>query len=410
LPKSSDHKRIINDPVYGFITIQDNLIYELINHKSFQRLRRIKQLGLTDFVYPSAVHTRFHHALGSMHLMNLVLSDLESRNVRISTEEYQAALIAILLHDIGHGPLSHTLENSLLKNVDHEDLSLLVMKKMNDEFNGKLDLAIEIFCGKYNRPFFHQLVSGQLDLDRMDYLKRDSFYTGVSEGNIGISRLLQMLNVVSDELVIDEKGVHNIESFLIARRFMYWQVYLHKTTVAAEKMMASILLRATELTIKGELEVIPSNLRPFIERKISLEDFDDRIVESFLAIDDTDIWSALKSWTNSNDKTLSFLSNSVIDRNLFRLEFSPEAWPEKQINLIKDKISDTYQLKSELVDYYFSSGILYNALYARDNAAIKIQTSRGILPLEEVSDLPHLNELGKIVKKYYLCYPKNVSL
>lgn len=410
MSKEVKFKKIINDPLYGFVSVQNPLVLDIIKHKSFQRLRRIRQLGLTEYVYPGAVHTRFHHAIGSMHLMQLALDLLLSKDIVISAEEYEATLVAILLHDVGHGPLSHTLEGSLLNNVRHEELSLMVMEKLNKELHGKLSMAIDVFTGEYRRPFLNQLVSGHFDIDRMDYLKRDSFYTAVSEGNIGIMRLIQMLNVVSDELVIEEKGVNNIESFLMARRFMYWQVYLHKTTVAAEKMIELVLQRATFLLNNQELKATPAGLLPFLKKKITISDFDDKLLEIFLDLDDFDIWNSLKIWAAEKDHILSYLCRSILNRNLFRIVMSNSPLKKEMIDSVKVEISRKFMLGENDAEYLYSTGSIYNTAYGNETKPIQIFTSKGVFPLEEVSDLKHISELGKIVKKYYLSYPKDVSL
>lgn len=404
-------KKIINDPVFGFITIDSQLVLQLINHPDLQRLRRIKQLGLTEYVYPSAVHTRFHHALGATHLMTQALDTLRSKGIKISDDEYESAQAAILLHDIGHGPLSHTLESTLMNKVDHELVSLLIMKKLNKEFDGKLDLAIQIFSGDYERNFFHQLVSGHIDMDRMDYLKRDSFYTGVSEGNIGISRIIKMLNVVDDNLVVEEKGLFNIENFLMARRFMYWQVYLHKTTVAAEKMISNLFARGRELMQNGNHIPVSDNLRPFLETDISIDQFHDNadLLNTFISIDDSDVWSTIKGWAAADDKILSQLSQWILDRKLFQTNVSIEPYKKDYLDEVIQKIAVQFNLDNESAKYFYSEGIVYNSTYSR-HGSISILTKDGPVLLENISDIPSISEMGKILKKYYLCYPKNVSL
>lgn len=405
-------KKIINDPVLGFITINSDLILKLIDHPYLQRLRRIKQLGLTEFVYPSAVHTRFHHALGAMHLMELALNSLRSKGIKITDDEYEAALTAILLHDIGHGPLSHTLEYSLTERVEHEMITVLIMQKLDQEFGGRLKLPIRIFKGDYERNFFHQLVAGHFDIDRMDYLKRDSFYTGVSEGNVGVIRIINMLNVVDNELVVDEKGIYNIENFLIARRFMYWQVYLHKTTVAAEKMMENLFARARFLLKSNSALVVPPALKPFLVKRISANDFqkDNLVLENFLNLDDSDIWEALKNWKSSSDKILSDLSNWILNRRLFTIEMSGAPFDAALIDNAQKKISEVFEIDNPATQYYFSHGLLFNSAYGGHYGPIKVLTKKGLILLEDLSEVPAISELSKIVRKYYLCYPKNVSL
>jgi HD superfamily phosphohydrolase len=299
-------QKILNDPVYGFITIPSELIFAIIDHPFFQRLRRIKQLGLTDFVYPGALHTRFHHALGAMHLMNITLDNLRIKGTEISDQEYEAALISILLHDIGHGPFSHALEYGLLKGIPHEELSLLTIELLNQEFSGRLDLVLRIFKNQYERKFFHQLVSSQLDIDRLDYLQRDCFFTGVSEGTIGADRIIKMMDVKNDQIVIEEKGIYSIENFLSARRLMYWQVYLHKTTVSAEKMLINLILRAKDLRQSGTKFYLTESFDFFLTQNLTIQDFKENphLLKLFLEMDDFDIWGAIKLWKNHPDYVL----------------------------------------------------------------------------------------------------------
>ncbi len=296
-------QKILNDPVYGFITIPSELIFAIIDHPFFQRLRRIKQLGLTDFVYPGALHTRFHHALGAMHLMSITLDNLRIKGTEISDQEYEAALISILLHDIGHGPFSHALEYGLLKGIPHEELSLLTIELLNQEFSGRLDLVLRIFKNQYERKFFHQLVSSQLDIDRLDYLQRDCFFTGVSEGTIGADRIIKMMDVKNDQIVIEEKGIYSIENFLSARRLMYWQVYLHKTTVSAEKMLINLILRAKDLRQSGTKFYLTESFDFFLTQNLTIQDFKENphLLRLFLEMDDFDIWGAIKLWKNHPD-------------------------------------------------------------------------------------------------------------
>ena len=314
-------KKIFNDPVYGFITVPSELLFDIIEHPYFQRLRRIKQLGLTDFVYPGALHTRFHHALGAMHLMNSAIRTLRDKNTQISDKECEASLLAILLHDIGHGPFSHALENSIFTDVHHEELSLFLMHQLHEHFGQRLDLAMQIFTGDYHRPFFHQLVSSQLDVDRLDYLNRDSFYTGVMEGKIGASRLLKMLDVVDERLVVEEKAIYSIENFLVSRRLMYWQVYLHKTVLSAENMVLKVVQRARELILNGADVPASPSLKLFLANDIRFSDFmeNPNIMRHFVALDDMDIWAAVKEWVFHDDQILSFLASSIIDRKLFKI-------------------------------------------------------------------------------------------
>ena len=324
-------KKIINDPLYGFISLNCGLLSDLIEHPYFQRLRYIKQLGLTDLVYPGALHTRFQHALGAMHLMGRVLEDLRTKAVEISPEEAEAAQVAVLLHDVGHGPFSHALEETLLPGMKHESLSYLFMKQLNREYGGALDLALRIFQNTYPRKFFHQLINSQLDMDRLDYLKRDSFFTGVTEGSIGVDRIITMLGVVDDQLVVDEKGIYSIESFLHARRLMYWQVYLHKTSVSAERMIVNIIKRAQYLFLSGEKLPGSDPLKTFLKNKYTIKDFRDKpsLVKAFGQLDDNDIWGGIKSWRSHGDPILSQLCEMLLARNLFQIQLTTE--PIKKI-------------------------------------------------------------------------------
>ena len=406
-------KKIFNDPVYGFITIKSDLIFDIIQHPIFQRLRRIKQLGLTELIYPGAHHTRFHHAIGAMHLMSQALDSLRSKGVEISNEEYEQAQVAILLHDIGHGPFSHALEFSLLKGIKHESLSFLLMKKLNEDFNGALDLAVKIFQNTYERQFLNQLVSSQLDVDRLDYLKRDSFFTGVSEGNIGLERIIAMLNVVDDRIVVEEKGIYSIENFLNARRLMYWQVYLHKTSVSAEKMLINLILRAKELVVNGH-EIPASNaLNRFLKNDHILDDFQSNpeILSDYGNLDDHDIWGGIKFWQNSEDKILSTLSTKILNRDLFKIKLSNEPLSKEDLNEIRLTIKKEFNLQQSEARYFFAHGEVTNRAYAPDSSSIEILTKKGnLVNIDDAVDLPNIKAISKIVKKYYLCFPKNVSL
>ncbi|XOV91325.1 MAG: HD domain-containing protein [Bacteroidota bacterium] len=405
-------KKIFNDPVYGFITIPGQHIYDIIEHPFFQRLRRIKQLGLTDFVYPGALHTRFHHALGAMHLMTKALDTLRSKGVMIFEAEYEAAQMAILLHDIGHGPFSHTLEFSLFKNVNHEQISLWIFKKLNAEFGGRLELAIQIFTGKYHRKFLHQLVSSQLDADRLDYLRRDSFFTGVMEGTIGSERIIKMLNVVDDQLVVEEKGMYSIENFLNARRLMYWQVYLHKASVSAESILISLMKRAKRLTQTGaNIQATPA-LKIFLEQDITAEEFqkDHDLLDVFGMLDDTDIWGSIKFWAQHDDFVLKTLSNSLLRRKLFKIELSNEKISTERINDLKSSLIKSGINQSD-VKYFVQKGMVSNAAYIVKDSSINILTKSGeVVDVASATDLPNIKAISKIVKKYYLSYPKDIYL
>ncbi len=407
------NRKIINDPPYGFITIPSRLIYDLIEEPVFQRLRRIRQLGLTELVYPGALHTRLHHALGAMHLMQKALDTFRRKGHYIYDTEAEGALIAILLHDIGHGPFSHTMENTLLKNTRHEELSLLIMQNLNEKYKGALSLAIQIFNGTYHRRFFHELVSSQLDMDRLDYLQRDSYFTGVIEGAVGTDRIIQMLNIVDDELVVEEKGIYSIESFLSARRLMYWQVYLHKTAICADKMLNNTIRRAKQLYDEGMDLFLPEDLEPFIAKDVTIEDFrtNTNYLSSFTNLDDFDIWFALKKWTNHTDKILSILSSSLLNRKLFQINISGKRPVKDEEQVIKEKTVKYFGIKSEDVDYLVASDSITNAAYILEGEKIMIQMKvGGVQDITQAADLPNIKAMSKIVKKYYLCWPKNISL
>lgn len=403
-------KKIINDPLYGFISIPNELIYDIINHPYFQRLRRIKQLGMTDFVYPGALHTRFHHALGSMHLMNETLNNLRVKGVDISDEEYNAGLIAILLHDVGHSPFSHALENELVVGMDHEQISLIIMKELNRQFGGELDLAIKFFNGNYNRNFFHQLVSSQLDIDRLDYLNRDSFFTGVVEGRIGSERIIKLFNVYNDELVVEEKGIYSIENFLSARRLMYWQVYIHKTTVGIEKMLIQIMRRVREYC--GKIQLSPE-LHLFMRNTITpqmLEE-DKSILQAFCYLDDYDILGSIKWWYHSEDQVLSRICRMLLERNLFNVRLSESKFNNTELSNLKERVKLSYGIEGSLVKHFVVEGTKSNSAYIGGDQQINMITKSGeIVDIAHASDLPNIKAMRKIVKKYYLCWPKNISL
>lgn len=404
--------KILNDPVYGFITIPSELIFSIIDHPYFQRLRRIKQLGLTDYVYPGALHTRFHHAIGAMHLMSITLDNLRHKGIEISEEEYEAGLIAILLHDIGHGPFSHALEFSILQNVPHEALSLLVIEKLNKELNNKLDLSIKIFKGEYERKFFNQLVSSQLDIDRLDYLQRDCFFTGVSEGAIGADRIIKMMDIKDDRLVIEEKGIYSIENFLSARRLMYWQVYLHKTTVSAEKMMISLINRAKFLMQNGQKLLATDELCYFLKESFTLNDFKNSSapLENFLTLDDFDIWGAIKLWKNSDDYILKNLSGMFLERNLFRINLRNEEFSISEIEEEKIRHIKKLQIPGDDLSYFFNYGVLSNHAYLNTEQIFILTKKGNIIDVAIAADLPNIKAMSKIVKKHYICHAKNITL
>lgn len=406
-------KKNFNDPVYGFITIPSDLIFDIIEHPIFQRLRRIKQLGLTDFVYPGALHTRFHHALGAMHLMGEALSTLRSKGHEISDKEFESAQIAILLHDIGHGPFSHTLESTLLSHIKHEKLSFYIISKLNEEFDGKLELAMKIFKNSYKRKFFHQLVSSQLDIDRLDYLNRDCFFTGVLEGTIGADRIIKMLEIVDDTLVVEEKGIYSIENFLTARRLMYWQVYLHKTTVSAENMLIQIIQRAKFLARKGEHVFASDPLQVFLQKEVDFKAFekDPALLNAFVSLDDHDVWGSIKVWANHKDKILSYLCQSILNRKLFKVDISNKPIEKKRILEIKERICKKFGVEGKDLNYFLISGTLNNAAYMEGAEKISILTKQGdVVDVAKASDLPNIKAISKIVKKHYLCCPKDVYL
>ncbi len=405
-------KKIFNDPVYGFVTVPTELLFDLIEHPYFQRLRRIQQLGLTNFVYPGALHTRFHHALGAMHLMQLALRTLKDKGVGISAAEGEAAQIAILLHDVGHGPLSHALETSIFQDVPHEQLSLYLMQRLNEQFGGKLRLAIEMFQGSYGREFFHQLVSSQLDMDRLDYLNRDSFYTGVQEGRPGADRLIKMLQVVGERLVLEEKAVYSVENFLVSRRLMYWQVYLHKTVTSAEQMVIRTMQRARDLARAGVPVPGSTCLTFFLGHAVTLAEFETNtgILNHFVELDDTDIWSAIKSWKGHPDKVLSFLAKSLINRQLFKIIIAPEPYDEEFQLGIVELIAERFDLTPEDARQLMITGRLSNTAYdPASHETINILTKLGkVVNVVEASDLPNIRALSQKVQKYYICYPKEI--
>ncbi|WP_333809820.1 HD domain-containing protein [Flavobacterium sp.] len=401
--------KIFNDPIYGFITIPNSLIYDLIQHPYFQRLRRISQMGMSYLVYPGAHHTRFHHALGCMHIMQKAVQTLQFKGVSISEEEENALYIAILLHDIGHGPYSHAMEHSIVEEVHHEELSLLFMEQLDKEFDGKLSLAIQVFKGEYHRKFMLQLISSQLDMDRMDYLKRDSFYSGVAEGNINSERLIQMMNVQDDYLVIEEKGIYSVEKFLVARRLMYWQAYLHKTSVVAELILTKILKRAKELTQKGIILPCSESLQFFLQNKISLENFDKNVLDKFSYLDDYDVLGAIKSWQFHDDYVLQSLSKMILNRDLLKIQMSDDNPNKENLLEIKNKYISISGISEKEADYFVFKGKLKNQAYSKSSEPIRIlKKDKTIEDVVEASDQLHLKALSKPVTKYFICFPKVV--
>ena len=399
--------KIFNDPIYGFITIPNSLVYDLIQHPYFQRLRRISQMGLSYLVYPGAHHTRFHHALGAMHMMQQAVEVLRFKEVTISKEEENALLIAILLHDIGHGPFSHAMEHSIVEEVNHEAISLLFMNKLNEEFNGQLSLAIQVFKGEYHRKFMLQLISSQLDMDRMDYLKRDSFYSGVAEGNINSDRLIQMMTVVDDVLVMEEKGIYSIEKFLMARRLMYWQAYLHKTSLVAELTLTKTLQRAKELLHKGIAVECSKPLKYFMEHKVTLDNFSNNDLDTFAQLDDYDIISALKVWQFHEDFILSSLSKMIINRDLSKIKLNSEKFPAEVLQEMSSRFAKEHNITIQEAKYFIFKGKIKNQAYSKEAEPIRIlKKDRTIEDVVEASDQLNLKALSKPVTKYFICYPK----
>jgi uncharacterized protein len=410
----TNKRKIINDPVYGFISIPGDFIFDIVEHPWFQRLRNIRQLGLTSFVYPGATHTRFQHALGALHLMDQAIQTLRDKNVKISPEEEEATFIAILLHDSGHGPFSHALENSIISGISHEELSLLLMNKLNETFNGKLTLAIDIFRGNYKRKFLHELIAGQVDMDRLDYLRRDSFFTGVIEGSVGSDRIIRMLNVVNDRLVIDEKGIYSLEKFIIARRLMYWQVYMHKTVLSSESLLVNVLKRAKELASSGEDLYATPALRFFLYNEIGKADIKGegvftpgQIAANFTRLDDNDILVSAKYWSEHSDTVLSDLSGRLMRRNLLAIELQNEPFPEKRVTDLKTYTAKTLKINPELTKYFVFTGNVSNLAYAPDSPDVKILSKSGsINDISAVSDMFDHRFLSERIIKYFLCYPK----
>jgi HD superfamily phosphohydrolase len=398
-------RKIINDPVYGFITIDDPLIFEIISHPYYQRLRRIHQMAFASLVYPGAVHSRLHHSLGAYHLMGLALTELRNKGVDITKEEEQGAKIAILLHDIGHGPYSHALERKLIKGVHHEDISSLILQLLNEQFNGKLGLAIEIFSGTYTKQFLHQLVSGQLDVDRMDYLTRDSFFTGVIEGAIGYDRILKMLTVYEGQLMIEEKAIYTVEKFLVSRRLMYWQVYLHKTVVAAEKMLVKIIDRANELIAGGiELHAASTNLNFFLKEHQPDGNFIKHL-ERFTQLDDTDIMCTLKNWCGHFDPVLGRLCKGLVDRKLLKIKLQSEPFDNLLVEALRSDLADKLKITLEEASYFIFTGEASNTTYNPNDEHIKILYKDGtISDISKVDNALIHQQVSSPVKKYYLCY------
>lgn len=404
--RSRNKLKIINDPIYGFIHIPSTLVFDIIEHPYFQRLRRINQMGLSYLVFPGAKHTRFEHVLGCVFLMQKTVEMLRFKGIQISDKEAEGLYIAILLHDIGHGPFSHAMEHSIVEGISHEEISLRFMQELNKVFNGKLDTAIAIFQGTYPRKFMHQLISGQLDMDRADYLKRDSFYTGVAEGNINSERLISMLNVRNDELVVEEKGLYSVEKFLIARRLMYWQVYLHKTSVVAEQILIRLLNRAKELVQQGQELTMSTALAFFVKNKISKDNFSQEVLEMFARLDDTDIISAMKEWQFHPDVVLSKLSKMLLNRDLLKIKVRLNDFEEQKIKRLQ-KLSVAKGVGEKDMKYFVFTGVMTNRAYNPGKEIIKILTKNGrVVDLTKTSEAINLEPLSQVTERYYICYPK----
>lgn len=405
-------KKIINDPLYGFISIPTELIFDIIEHPYFRRLSRIRQLGLTHMVYPGAIHSRFNHALGALHLMSNAIEVLRSKGHDISFEEAEGACIAILLHDIGHSPFSHALEHSIVTGIRHEALSLLFMQHLNSVFDGRLSTAIEIFQNKYPKKFLHQLISGQLDVDRLDYLNRDSFYTGVQEGIVGSERIIKMLNVYDDNLVVDEKGIISVEKFIVSRIGMYWQVYLHKTVLAAEFLLVNILKRARELCGKGQKLFCTPVFRFFLENSFDASDFrnNPQVLKNFSRLDDFDIMAGIKVWVDHPDLILSELCKCLINRNLYKSELQTEKFDALKIKKLKELTMSRFKIKEEEVPYFLVHELISNEAYdqASQNILILLKSQR-VSDITEVSHHINLSALNSRIEKHLLCFHRNLE-
>ena len=399
--------KIINDPVFGFIKIRKGLLYDIVQHPLFQRLNRINQLGLASVVYPGARHTRFQHSLGALHLMTEAVKSLTEKGVYIFDSEAEAVKAAILMHDIGHGPFSHVLEDTLIHGISHEDISLLMMEQINKDMHGELNLAISIFKDEYPNKIFHQLISSQLDMDRLDYLRRDSFFTGVTEGNIGSARIIKMLNVKDDRLVVDSKGIYSIENFLTTRRLMYWQVYLHKTAVGYEKILVNTLLRAKHLAKSGKDIFATPALAYFLHHDVDADWFavHEEALKMYADLDDSDIWSALKVWKYSDDIILSTLATDMLDRHLFKVEVSEEKPSEEYLNTIKEQIVQQMGISTEDTRYLMTLTEIGKDMYNPEDDSIGILYKDGtVKDIAEASEILNVQLLSKKIRKYYLCY------
>jgi HD superfamily phosphohydrolase len=407
----TNKKKIINDPVYGFISMPGDFIFDLISHPWFQRLRNIRQLGLSSYVYPGAVHSRFQHSLGAMYLTSLAVNTLRSKEISITDREEEAVLVAILLHDIGHGPFSHALEHSIIENMPHEKMSLLIMEELNRSYDGRLADAIAIFSGTCRRRFFHDLITGQMDMDRMDYLRRDSFFTGVIEGSVGSDRIIRMLNVADDRLVVDEKGIYSVEKFLIARRMMYWQVYNHRTVVSAEKLLTSLLIRAREVSARGMKLFATPALEYFLEPRTIPENNAElsALIHHFTMLDESDIIAATKVWMSSEDRVLADLCRRFVNRDLLGIELQNSPFSEAKVAETMKKAQETLHLGADECSYYVNTGDVYNQTYAPGTPEVRIRLKNGTTKdITAVSDLFDKDALSEKITKYYLCYPKEI--
>jgi hypothetical protein len=407
----TNKNKIINDPVYGFISMPCDLIFDLMSHPWFQRLRNIRQLGLSSYVYPGAVHSRFQHSLGAMYLTILAVHTLRTKNIDITPAEEEAVLAAILLHDIGHGPFSHALEHSLVEDMPHETMSLLIMEELNSQFEGRLTDAIAVFRGTYPKKFFHDLVTGQMDMDRMDYLRRDSFFTGVIEGSVGSDRIIRMLNVADDRLVVDEKGIYSVEKFLIARRMMYWQVYNHRTVVSAENLLTDLLIRAREVTSRGTTLFATPALAYFLQQRQRPGSGENttEMTSRFLALDESDIMASTKVWMTSDDTVLADLCRRFVTRDLLGIELQNSPFDEKKVTELANKAKDFLHLRDDEVRFYVNTGDVYNQTYAPGTPEVRIRLKNGTTKdITAVSDLFDKDALSEKVTKYYLCYPKEI--
>ena len=401
--------KIINDPVFGFIKIPHGLLYGIVEHPLFQRLNRINQLGLASVVYPGARHTRFQHSLGAFHLMSEAVLSLQQKGIFIFDTEAEAVQAAILMHDIGHGPFSHVLEDTLIHGISHEDISLLMMEEINAHFNGQLNLAISIFKGNYPKNFLHQLISSQLDMDRLDYLRRDSFYTGVTEGNIGSARIIKMLNVVNDTLVVDQKGIYSLENYLTTRRLMYWQVYLHRTCVAYEKVLVNLLTRAKDLIRMGQEVFASPALLYFLRNDVDADWFatHPETLANYGDLDDSDIWSAMKAWKHHDDKILSTLATDMLDRRIFKVEVHEEPISDERIEELKESIARNMDIPLKDAHYMMSVNTISKDMYNVDDDSIGILYKNDeIRDISEASELLNVQLLSKKIRKYYLCYQR----